>query len=105
MILLSLQGVRKAFGSNEVLRDASLVLQDGQRMGLVGVNGCGKSTLMKIIAGIEKEYQGEVVWAPGYTVGYLEQDPKLDPNKTVREVVQEGVQPIMDMLKEYDDIK
>ena len=68
------------------------------------MNGAGKSTLLKIIAGIEKEYQGEVVWSPGYSVGYLEQDPKLDPNKTVRECVQEGVQPIMDMLREYDEI-
>lgn len=86
------------------LEDIDFVVNRGEQYGIVGTNGSGKSTLLKIIAGIEKEYQGEVVWSPGYSVGYLEQDPKLDPNKTVREVVQEGVQPIMDMLKEYDEI-
>ena len=98
-------GVGKTFPPQKrVLNNIYLSFFYGAKIGIIGLNGAGKSTLMKIIAGIEKEYQGEVVWAPGYTVGYLEQDPKLDPNKTVREVVQEGVQPIMDMLKEYDDI-
>ena len=98
-------GVGKTYPpQKKVLNNIYLSFFYGAKIGIIGLNGAGKSTLMKIIAGIEKEYQGEVVWAPGYTVGYLEQDPKLDPNKTVREVVQEGVQPIMDMLKEYDDI-
>ena len=98
-------GVGKTFPPQKrVLNNIYLSFFYGAKIGIIGLNGAGKSTLMKIIAGIEKEYQGEVVWAPGYTVGYLEQDPKLDPNKTVREIVQEGVQPIMDMLKEYDDI-
>jgi len=98
-------GVGKTFPPQKrVLNNIYLSFFYGAKIGIIGLNGAGKSTLMKIIAGIEKEYQGEVVWAPGYTVGYLEQDPKLDPNKTVREVVQEGVQPVMDMLKEYDDI-
>ena len=98
-------GVGKTFPPQKrVLNNIYLSFFYGAKIGIIGLNGAGKSTLMKIIAGIEKEYQGEVVWAPGYTVGYLEQDPKLDPNKTVRECVQEGVQPIMDMLKEYDDI-
>ena len=88
----------------QVLKNIYLSFFYGAKIGIIGLNGAGKSTLLKIIAGIEKEYQGEVVWAPGYSVGYLEQDPKLDPNKTVREVVQEGVQPVMDMLKEYDAI-
>ncbi|MBQ1859195.1 MAG: energy-dependent translational throttle protein EttA, partial [Paludibacteraceae bacterium] len=88
----------------QVLKNIYLSFFYGAKIGIIGLNGAGKSTLLKIIAGIEKEYQGEVVWSPGYSVGYLEQDPKLDPNKTVREVVQEGVQPVMDMLKEYDDI-
>ena len=104
-IIFSMVGVGKTFPPQKrVLNNIYLSFFYGAKIGIIGLNGAGKSTLMKIIAGIEKEYQGEVVWAPGYSVGYLEQDPKLDPNKTVREVVQEGVQPIVDMLKEYDDI-
>ena len=98
-------GLSKNFGpQKQVLKNIYLSFFYGAKIGIIGLNGAGKSTRLKIIAGIEKEYQGEVVWSPGYSVGYLEQDPKLDPNKTVREVVQEGVQPIMDMLKEYDEI-
>ena len=104
-IIFSMVGLNKSFGpQKQVLKNIYLSFFYGAKIGIIGLNGAGKSTLLKIIAGIEKEYQGEVVWSPGYSVGYLEQDPKLDPNKTVREVVQEGVQPIMDMLKEYDDI-
>ena len=104
-IIFSMVGVSKNFGPQKrVLSNIYLSFFYGAKIGIIGLNGAGKSTLLKIIAGIEKEYQGEVVWSPGYSVGYLEQDPKLDPSKTVREVVQEGVQPIMDMLKEYDDI-
>ena len=104
-IIFSMVGLSKNFGpQKQVLKNIYLSFFYGAKIGIIGLNGAGKSTLLKIIAGIEKEYQGEVVWSPGYSVGYLEQDPKLDPNKTVREVVQEGVQPIMDMLKEYDEI-
>ena len=104
-IIFSMVGLSKSFGpQKQVLKNIYLSFFYGAKIGIIGLNGAGKSTLLKIIAGIEKEYQGEVVWSPGYSVGYLEQDPKLDPSKTVREVVQEGVQPIMDMLKEYDDI-
>ena len=104
-IIFSMVGLSKNFGPQKrVLNNIYLSFFYGAKIGIIGLNGAGKSTLLKIIAGIEKEYQGEVVWSPGYSVGYLEQDPKLDANKTVREVVQEGVQPIMDMLKEYDDI-
>ena len=104
-IIFSMVGLSKTFGPQKrVLNNIYLSFFYGAKIGIIGLNGAGKSTLMKIIAGIEKEYQGEVVWSPGYSVGYLEQDPKLDPSKTVREVVQEGVQPIMDMLKEYDEI-
>ena len=104
-IIFSMVGLNKSFGPpKQVLKNIYLSFFYGAKIGIIGLNGAGKSTLLKIIAGIEKEYRGEVVWSPGYSVGYLEQDPKLDPNKTVREVVQEGVQPIMDMLKEYDDI-
>ena len=98
-------GLNKSFGpQKQVLKNIYLSFFYGAKIGIIGLNGAGKSTLLKIIAGIEKEYQGEVVWSPGYSVGYLEQDPKLDPDKTVREVVQEGVQPVMDMLREYDEI-
>ena len=104
-IIFSMVGLSKNFGPQKrVLNNIYLSFFYGAKIGIIGLNGAGKSTLLKIIAGIEKEYQGEVVWSPGYSVGYLEQDPHLDPNKTVREVVQEGVQPIMDMLKEYDEI-
>ena len=98
-------GVSKTFAPQKrVLNNIYLSFFYGAKIGIIGLNGAGKSTLLKIIAGIEKNYEGEVVFSPGYSVGYLEQDPQLDPEKTVRECVQEGVQPIMDMLAEYDAI-
>ena len=98
-------GVSKTFSpQKKVLNNIYLSFFYGAKIGIIGLNGAGKSTLLKIIAGIEKNYEGEVVFSPGYSVGYLEQDPQLDPEKTVRECVQEGVQPIMDMLAEYDAI-
>lgn len=87
-----------------ILKDICLSFFYGAKIGIIGLNGSGKSTLMKIIAGVEQSYQGEVVWAPGYSVGYLEQEPQMDPEKTVLEVVQEGVQEIMDVLKEYEEV-
>lgn len=87
-----------------ILKDICLSFFYGAKTGIIGLNGSGKSTLMKIIAGVEQSYQGEVVWAPGYSVGYLEQEPQMDPEKTVLEVVQEGVQEIMDVLKEYEEV-
>ena len=98
-------GVSKTFAPQKrVLNNIYLSFFYGAKIGIIGLNGAGKSTLLKIIAGIEKNYEGEVVFSPGYSVGYLEQDPQLDPEKTVRECVQEGVKPIMDMLAEYDAI-
>lgn len=88
----------------QILKNIYLSFFYGAKIGIIGLNGSGKSTLLKIIAGIDKEYQGEVVFSPGYSVGYLEQEPKLDPEKTVLEVVREGVQPIMQMLKEFDEV-
>ncbi len=88
----------------QILKNIYLSFFYGAKIGIIGLNGSGKSTLLKIIAGIDKSYQGNVVFSPGYSVGYLEQDPKLDPEKTVKEIVQEGVQPVLDLLKEYDEV-
>lgn len=104
-IIFSMIGVNKVFPpQKQVLKNIYLSFYYGAKIGIIGLNGSGKSTLLKIIAGIEKEYQGEIVSDKGYSVGYLEQDPKLDPTKTVKEIVQEGVQPIMDLLAEYESI-
>ena len=104
-IIFSMVGVSKSFPPHkQVLKDVYLSFFYGAKIGIIGLNGSGKSTLLKIIAGIEKEYQGEVVSDKSFTVGYLEQDPKLDDHKTVIEIVREGVQPIMDLLAEYEDI-
>lgn len=104
-IIFSMVGVTKTFApQKQVLKNIYLSFFYGAKIGIIGLNGSGKSTLLKIIAGIEKEYQGEVVFSPGYSVGYLEQDPKLEAGKTVKEIVQEGVQPIVDILKEYEEV-
>lgn len=99
-------GVSKTIQQNQkqVLKNIYLSFFYGAKIGIVGLNGAGKSTLMKIIAGLDQQYQGEVVWAPGYTVGYLPQEPPLNEEKTVKENVMEGVQHIYDALKEYDEI-
>lgn len=105
-IIFSMNRVGKVLPSSNriILKDICLSFFYGAKIGIIGLNGSGKSTLMKIIAGVEQSYQGEVVWAPGYSVGYLEQEPQMDPEKTVLEVVQEGVQEIMDVLKEYEKV-
>ena len=104
-IIFSMVGVSKAFQANkQVLNDIYLSFFYGAKIGIIGLNGSGKSTLMKIIAGLEKSYQGEVVFSPGYSVGYLAQEPHLDNEKTVKEVVMEGVQSIVDTLAEYEEI-
>lgn len=104
-IIFSMVGVSKTFPlQKQVLKNIYLSFFYGAKIGIIGLNGSGKSTLLKIIAGIEKSYQGDVVFSPGYTVGYLEQEPKLDPEKTVKEIVQEGVQPILDLLAEYEAV-
>ncbi|KAA6336214.1 Energy-dependent translational throttle protein EttA [termite gut metagenome] len=104
-IIFSMVGVSKAFQPNKnVLKDIYLSFFYGAKIGIIGLNGSGKSTLLKIIAGIEKSYQGKVVFSSGYSIGYLEQEPLLNDTKTVKEVVMEGVQPITDILQEYEDI-
>ncbi len=104
-IIFSMVGVSKVFPpQKQVLKDIYLSFFYGAKIGIIGLNGSGKSTLLKIIAGVEKEYQGEVVFSPGYSVGYLEQDPKLESGKTVKQIVEEGVQEIVDVLKEYEEV-
>ena len=104
-VIFSMVGVNKTYPpQKQVLKNIYLSFFYGAKIGIIGLNGSGKSSLLKIIAGIDKSYQGEVVFSPGYSVGYLEQDPQLDPNKTVIEVVREGVQPIMDLLAEFDQV-
>jgi ATP-binding cassette ChvD family protein len=98
-------GVSKIYPpQKQVLKNIYLSFFYGAKIGIIGLNGSGKSTLLKIIAGIDKSYQGEVVFSPGYSVGYLEQEPHLDDTKTVRQIVEEGVQHIVDTLKEYEEI-
>ncbi|MDX5444300.1 MAG: energy-dependent translational throttle protein EttA [Hymenobacteraceae bacterium] len=104
-IIFSMAGVSKIYPpQKQVLKNIYLSFFYGAKIGVLGLNGSGKSSLLKIIAGVDKEIQGEVVWSPGYSVGYLEQEPKLDPTKTVRDIVEEGVQEVVDLLKEFDEI-
>lgn len=105
-IIFSMNGVGKTLPHNNktILKDIYLSFFYGAKIGIIGLNGSGKSTLMKIIAGVEKSYKGEVVWAPGYSVGYLEQEPQMDPDKRVIDVVREGVKDVMDLLAEYEEV-
>ena len=104
-VIFSMVGVGKTIPpQKKILNNIYLSFFYGAKIGILGLNGAGKSTLMKIIAGVDKSYEGEVVFSPGYSVGYLEQDPKLDPQKTVREVVEEGTAEIVALLKEYEEV-
>ena len=96
-IIFSMVGVSKTIRqtNKQILKNIYLSFFYGAKIGIIGLNGAGKSTLMKIIAGLDKDFQGEVVFSPGYTVGYLPQEPQLDETKTVRQIVEEGVQPIV----------
>ncbi len=103
-IIFSMVRVGKVYNQKTVLKDISLSYFYGAKIGVIGLNGSGKSTLLRIMAGVEKDFLGKTILAPGYTIGYLEQEPVLDPAKTVRQVVEEGVQPVVDLLKEFDRI-
>ena len=105
-IIFSMVGLNKTIKQTNktILKNIYLSFFYGAKIGIIGLNGAGKSTLLKIIAGIDNDYQGDVVWAPGYSVGYLPQDPLLDDNKTVLELVKEGVQEVVDALEEYEEI-
>ncbi|HUP61015.1 MAG TPA: energy-dependent translational throttle protein EttA, partial [Thermoanaerobaculia bacterium] len=103
-VIYSMVGVSKFHGKKQVLKDIYLSYFYGAKIGVIGLNGSGKSTLLRILAGVDKDHLGETVLSPGYTAGMLEQEPRVDETKTVREIVEQGVQPILDLLKEFDEI-
>jgi len=103
-IIYSMIGVSKFHGKKQVLKDIYLSYFSGAKIGVIGLNGSGKSSLLRILAGADNDFLGETVLSPGHTTGLLEQEPQLDPSKTVRQIVEEGVQPVIDLLKEFDQI-
>lgn len=103
-IIYSMIGVNKYYNQRQVIKDISLSYFYGAKIGVLGLNGSGKSTLLKIMAGVDKEFNGKTILAPGYTIGFLEQEPQLDESRSVREIVEQGVQEIADLLKEYNEI-
>ena len=103
-VIYSMHRVTKRHGQREVLKDISLGYFYGAKIGVLGLNGAGKSSLLKIMAGVDKAFDGDIVVAPGYSIGYLEQEPLVDETRTVREVVEEGVQEIVDLVKEFNEI-
>jgi len=103
-VIYSMVGVSKFHAKKQVLKDIYLSYFYGAKIGVIGLNGSGKSSLLRILAGVDRDHLGETVLSPGHTIGFLEQEPQLDPTKTVREIVEEGVQPVIDLLKEFDDI-
>ena len=103
-VIYSMIGVSKFYDKKQVLKDIYLSYFYGAKIGVIGLNGSGKSSLLRILAGVEKEFLGETILSPGHTVGFLEQEPRLDETKTVREIVEQGVQPVVDLLKEFDEI-
>jgi energy-dependent translational throttle protein EttA len=103
-IIYSMVGVSKFHGKKQVLKDIYLSYFYGAKIGVLGLNGSGKSTLLRILAGVDKDHLGETILSPGYSVGMLEQEPLLDDDKTVRQIVEQGVQPVLDLLKEFDEI-
>src|SRR5574340_1472899 len=104
-VIYSMIGVSKFYDKKPVLKDIYLSYFYGAKIGVLGLNGAGKSSLLRIMAGVDKEFVGEAVLSPGYSVGFLEQEPKLDPSKTVRQCVEEGVQETVDLLAEYNKIR
>src|ERR671913_697138 len=97
-IIYSMVGVSKFHGKKQVLKDIYLSYFYGAKIGVIGLNGSGKSSLLRILAGVDKDHLGETIISPGYTVGFLEQEPRLDETRTVREIVEQGVQPVLDLL-------
>src|SRR6266704_2308899 len=103
-VIYSMIKVSKYYDKKAVLKDIYLSYFYGAKIGVIGLNGSGKSSLLRILAGVDQEFQGRTAVSPGFTIGFLEQEPQLDPAKTVREIVEQGVQPIIDLLREFDEI-
>src|SRR3970040_757688 len=103
-VIYSMVGVGKYYDKKAVLKDIYLSYFYGAKIGVIGLNGSGKSSLLRILAGIDQEFQGKTAVSPGFSIGFLEQEPRLDPARTVREIVEQGVQPIVDLLREFDEI-
>src|SRR6185436_20114151 len=103
-VIYSMVGVSKFHGKKQVLKDIYLSYFHGAKIGVIGLNGSGKSSLLRILAGTDRDFLGETVLSPGYSVGFLEQEPRLDESKSVKEIVEQGVQPVIDLLKEFDEI-
>ena len=103
-VIYSMIGVSKYYDKKTVLKDIYLSYFYGAKIGVIGLNGSGKSTLLRILAGVEQDFQGKTAVSPGFTIGFLEQEPRLDPSKTVREIVEEGVLPVVALLREFDEI-
>src|SRR3989454_1230472 len=103
-VIYSMVGVSRYFDKKAVLKDIYLSYFYGAKIGVIGLNGSGKSSLLRILAGVDEDFQGKTAVSPGYTIGFLEQEPQLDPDKTVREIVEQGVQPVVDLLREFDEI-
>src|SRR5437016_4445290 len=103
-IIYSMVGVSKFHGKKQVLKDIYLSYFYGAKIGVIGLNGSGKSSLLRVLAGVDRDFLGETVLSPGHTIGFLEQEPQLDESKTVRQIVEQGVQPVIDLLKEFDEI-
>src|ERR1700745_1767094 len=103
-VIYSMVGVSKYYDKRPVLKDIYLSYFYGAKIGVIGLNGSGKSSLLRILAGVDQEFQGRTTVSPGHTIGFLEQEPQLDPGKTVRQIVEQGVQPVVDLLAEFDGI-
>src|SRR5215468_539303 len=103
-VIYSMIGVSKRYDQKVVLQDIYLSYFYGAKIGVLGLNGAGKSTLLRILAGVDTEFEGQISKAPNYTVGFLEQEPKLDDSKTVRQIVEQGMQSTIDLLKQFDDV-
>ncbi|MGB0884643.1 MAG: ATP-binding cassette domain-containing protein, partial [Flavobacteriales bacterium] len=103
-VIFSMQGITKSYPNKQVLKNIHLSFFYGAKIGILGLNGAGKSTVLKIIAGLDTDFQGNLQWAKGYTVGYLEQEPKLDPEKTVMDIVKEGAAETVEVLEAYEAI-
>src|SRR5262249_53074463 len=97
-------GVSKYYDKKAVLKDIYLSYFYGAKIGVIGLNGSGKSSLLRILAGVDQDFQGKTAVSPGFSIGFLEQEPKLDPEKTVRQIIEQGVQATVDLLREYDEI-